>query len=645
VCGLTGFLELRRRRDAGELERIAGRMADTLQARGPDDAGTFVDADCGYAVGFRRLAIRDLSPAGHQPMASADGRLVIAYNGEVYNAAEIGAELEGRGVRFRGHSDTEVIVEACAAWGVEQTLRRLIGMFAIALWDRASRSLSLARDRLGIKPLYLGRVDETIFFGSQPRSFFPHPDWRAEIEPRSLASYLRWNHVPAPLSIFRGMGQLAPGTWARVQADGRIHRERYWSAEEAAARGQAEPLELSDAEAVEQLDALLRDAVQRRMLADVPLGAFLSGGIDSSTVVALMQAQSAHPVRTFSIGYHEDAHSEARFAKAVAQHLGTEHHELYVEPGHALGVVSRLPEWYDEPFADSSQIPTFLVSELARSGVTVSLSGDGGDELFAGYPRYAFARDMLRRVSRVPAPLRTPLATLVEGIPARVWTAASRLVPRRYRPAHLGVRLHAEAARLRAGGEERVYLGLLSHWDPAELCPDVPEPDDGWREGQLARCAPDFARRMQLVDQLGYLPNDILTKVDRASMAVSLEVRVPLLDHRVVEFAWRLPYHQLVRDGREKWLLRQVLARYVPTELVDRPKMGFGVPIADWLRGPLRDWAEALLDERSLRADGLLDPTPIRARWREHLDGVGDWQYPLWVILMFQLWKQRWIGA
>jgi asparagine synthase (glutamine-hydrolysing) len=645
MCGLTGFIDLRRQTPQDRLEDLARRMADTILHRGPDDGGVWADAEAGVALGFRRLSIVDLTAAGHQPMLSADGRHVIVYNGEVYNAEELRPELEARGVHLRGHSDTEVILEACAAWGVEPTLQRLVGMFAIAIWDIKARTLTLARDRLGKKPLYWGRIGSTVFFGSQPKSFFVHPDWRPEIDRDSLALYLRFNNVPAPRSIFRGLAQLSPGSLVVIR-EGAAQGRRYWSVADVAQRGVADRMAMDDDAAVEQLDHILRDAVRRRMVADVPLGAFLSGGIDSSAVVALMQAQSNVPIKTFSIGYDEKQYDEAPHARAVARHLGTEHHELYVRPQDAIDVIPGLSDYYDEPFADSSQIPTLLVSALARRHVTVALSGDGGDELFAGYPRYARGCEVTAAASQAPRAIRAFMRGAIRTVSPRGWDLAARLLPAAIRPANVGIRAHRLADLIDTGGEEALYRDFMTHWHhPETMLTAGREPVDPIWTGTLVRSVPNFLERMQLIDTMTYLPNDILTKVDRASMAVSLEARVPLLDHRVVEFAWRLPVRFKVRNGTSKWILRQVLYRYVPPALVERPKMGFGVPIDEWLRGRLRDWAEDLLSEKAMKSDGLFHPGPIHARWKEHLSGRANWQYQLWVILMFQAWKRRWLGA
>lgn len=636
MCGLAGFIDLGRSMPGAVLQRTAVAMADTIRHRGPDDGGVWADAAAGVAIGFRRLAIVDLSPAGHQPMVSASGRFVIAYNGEIYNAAELRAELEAKGTRFRSHSDTEVVLEACAAWGTEVAVRRFLGMFAFVLWDREDRSLSLVRDRLGIKPLYWGRHGQTIFFGSQPKAFFEHPSWRPEICRDTLAAFLRFSYVPAAASIFRGMAQLRPGHIGRVDNTGKFSEIHYWDIAGVARYGIAHRIELSDVEAIDHLEGLLQDSVSRRMIADVPLGAFLSGGVDSSLVAALMQAMGRQATKTFAIGFTDDDYNEAPYAKVVAKHLGTDHHELYVEPRHALEVIPRLQDWFDEPFADSSQIPTYLVSQLARQHVTVSLSGDGGDELFAGYTRYAQAEQMRGHAHCIPRLIREPMGGAL--------TAGLRLLPASLRARRTSRRLGELADLMRRSGEDRMYRALLTMWDdPVALAGAERETNSELWTGGLARTVPDFAERMTFIDTVAYLPGDILTKVDRASMATALEARVPLLDHRVVEFAWSLPRHMKVRNMQTKWLLREVLYRHVPKELIERPKMGFGVPIGRWLRGPLREWAEDLLSERRLRVEGLLDPEPIRARWEQHLTGEIDWQYPLWGVLMFQAWHERWI--
>ena len=642
MCGLTGFWDLRRETEPAALERLAWAMAQRQLHRGPDDGGVWTDAAAGIAIGQRRLAIIDLSASGHQPMVSADGNLVIAYNGESYNYRELRRELADAGTTCRGESDTEVILEGCRRWGVAATAERLIGMFSFALWDRQARTLTLVRDRMGIKPLYWGRHGDVVFFGSQPKSFTEHPAWRPEIDRDALNAYVRYMCVPSPYSMWRGLAKVRPGEIVTVHANGRVEQARFWDLRKTALAAIAAREPIDDDDAVEALDTLLRDAVKGRMIADVPLGAFLSGGVDSSTVVALMQAQSERPVRTFTIGFHKAAYNEAADAKAVARHLGTDHTELYLQPSDALDLVPNLPEWYDEPFGDSSQLPTLLLSQMTRKHVTVSLSGDGGDEVFGGYDRYGLAMGLWNGLTRVPRPLRSAAAAALCSVPPRAWDRLAMTMPRGMRPHLGGHKAHKLAAMLPSRSQSEIYRSLVSQWhDPSALVIGGREPPSEIWDETVVDDFPDFMDRMQWLDMMTYLPNDILTKVDRASMAMSLEARVPLIDHRVVEFAWRLPRHQKIRRGQKKWLLRQVLYKYVPRELIDRPKMGFAVPIVDWLRGPLRDWAEALLDERTLAAAGLFDTGLVRQRWREHLSGARDWHSQLWTVLMFEGWRQR----
>lgn len=640
MCGIAGFHAFGEESPEA-MDRCVRRMTDVLEKRGPDSEGFWVDPQQGIALGHRRLSIVELSPLGHQPMVSASGRSVIIYNGEIYNFTEIRAELEARGVRFRGRSDTEVLLEACEAFGIEKAVQRCIGMFTFALWDRHACTLYLVRDRLGIKPLYWGQGGNTFLFGSELKALRQHPDFAAEIDRDALAAYARYNYIPAPRSIYRGIRKLRPGCILSVRAGSEPVETPFWSMAEAVQRGRESRLTIGDKEATDELEALLRDAVGRRMVADVPLGAFLSGGVDSSTVVALMQAQSSRPVRTFSIGFHEDDYNEARHAAAVAAHLKTDHTELYVDSAQAREVIPLLPDMFDEPFADSSQIPTYLVSELTRRHVTVSLSGDGGDEVFAGYNRYTLARDLWRRVGWLRAPLRRAAAASIRAVSPAAWTRLFDIVPGSLRPPQAGDKLHKLAGVL-GGGPDELYRTLVSHWDePAVLVPGSREPDSPLSDPSVAALVPDQIERMQYLDTITYLPDDILTKVDRASMAVSLEARVPLLDHRIVEFAWRLPMRFKISNGETKWLLRRVLDRHVPRALVERPKMGFGVPIDSWLRGPLRDWAETLLGEARLRNEGFFNPAPIRQRWAEHLSGHRNWQYSIWTILMLQAWLER----
>ena len=620
------------------------RMGEAIAHRGPDDSGVWLDAYAGIGLSHRRLSVLDLSPAGHQPMVSGSGRYVIAFNGEIYNHLDLRRQLGDRA--WRGHSDTETLLAGFEFWGIEKTLQRAVGMFAIALWDRVDRSLILARDRMGEKPLYYGWQGTTFLFGSELKALKAHPAFQGEIDRDALALMLRHNYIPAPYSIYKGIRKLLPGTYLKLLMGKRegepVH---YWSVRGMAERGQAQPFAGSEAEAVMALEAHLLESIGLQMIADVPLGAFLSGGVDSSTVVALMQAKSSRPVKTFTIGFHEEGYDEAQHAKLVARHLGTEHTELYVMPKEAMNVIPRLPALYDEPFSDSSQIPTLLVSEMARRHVTVSLSGDGGDELFGGYNRYFWATNIWRRVGWAPQPMRAALAGALTALPPSAWNGVfrglSRFLPVGWRYANPGDKLHKLAEILAVRTPEEIYLDLVSHWkQPAEVVRGTHEPPTVLTDSAQWAGLPDFEQRMMYLDQMTYLPDDILTKVDRAAMGVSLETRVPFLDHRVVEFAWSLPLSMKIRHGQGKWLLRQVLNRHVPKELIDRPKMGFGVPIDVWLRGPLKGWAEELLDESRLQREGYFDPRPIRRKWTEHLTGGRNWSYYLWDVLMFQAWLE-----
>lgn len=623
-----------------------------MRLRGPDDGGAWVDAEAGIALGHRRLAIIDLSLEGRQPMHSSCGRYVIIFNGEIYNYLTIRHEVEqespGHAVPWRGHSDTEVALAAISRWGIEEAVKRFIGMFGFALWDRIERVLYLVRDRMGEKPLYYGRMGKSILFGSELKALRTHPDFNGEINRDALALYLRHNCIPAPYSIYREIYKLPPGTMLAVSGRDASFPVpvQYWSAREVAEQGIAEPFTGSTEEAIIALDGLLRDAVGLQMVADVPLGAFLSGGVDSSTVVALMQAQCDRPVKTFTVGFKEADYNESLHAKAVAACLGTEHTELYVTPAEAMAVIPKLPALYDEPFADSSQIPTFLVSELARRSVTVSLSGDGGDELFAGYNRYFWGRSIWKRLGWMPQSLRATAAAALTAVSPRRWdrvfNAAGSLLPSAIKQRTPGDKIHKLAEVLAVESPEAMYRGLASHWkDPASVVLGAREPPTALTDRHLWSNLPDFTQRMMYLDTVSYLPDDILVKVDRASMGVSLEARIPFLDHRVVEFAWRLPLSMKVRAGQGKWLLRQVLYRYVPKEMIERPKTGFGVPIDAWLRGPLRDWAEDLLDEKRLSEEGFFVPLPVREKWKEHLSGTRNWQYYLWDVLMFQAWVDQ----
>jgi asparagine synthase (glutamine-hydrolysing) len=645
MCGLAGFLSEKQLESA---ESLLQDMAGRISHRGPDASGYWHDDAAGVGLAHRRLSILDLSEAGSQPMQSASGRFVIIFNGEIYNHNDIRQRLQASSAAptWRGHSDTETLLAGFDHFGVEATIEMAIGMFAFALWDRQAGTLTLGRDRLGEKPLYYGWQGDTFLFGSELKAMRAHPAFKAVVNRGALSLFLRHAYIPAPYSIYEGIAKLPPGCLLVVS---RQQREpvlsRYWSGAAVAEDGVANPYARSDGHAVDDLEALLKDAVGRQMVADVPLGAFLSGGIDSSTIVALMQAQSARPVKTFTIGFHEEGYNEAEHAMAVAKHLGTDHTELYVTAAQAMDVVARLPDLYDEPFADSSQIPTFLVSQLARQHVTVSLSGDAGDELFCGYNRYQLTHKLWRKLSHVPLSARHLAAKALTSVSPDSWNriagAAGPMLPRAARVAHLGDKLHKGAGVLASETVDDLYLGLVSQWqDPASVVIDGAEPPTLLSANAPALAGLDDVARMMALDLLTYLPDDILAKVDRAAMGASLETRVPFLDHRVVEWAWRLPQAMKLREGQGKWILRQVLYRHVPRQLIERPKRGFSVPIDAWLRGPLRPWAEALLDESRLKKEGYFHPAEIRQKWQEHLSGRRNWQYQLWNVLMFQMWLE-----
>lgn len=648
MCGIAGFLDLLPYMRDIQSQKLAEDMANSIMSRGPDDLGSWCDPDAGIAIAHRRLSILDLSPAGHQPMRSACGRYMVVFNGEIYNHLELRHELErsGETLAWRGHSDTETLLAAVAAWGMESALKKFIGMFAFALWDCQTRTLTLARDRLGEKPLYYGWQGSTFLFGSELKALKVHPSFNAEIDRQALALFLRHNYVPAPYSIYRDIFKLLPGTYVLLRAGEREMKPKaYWSARLVAEVGQREFFPGTEMNAVEELQRLLSQSIAGQMIADVPLGAFLSGGLDSSTIVALMQAQSKRAVKTFTIGFLNEGYNEAEQAKAVARHLGTEHTELYVTPQEAMAVIPRLPVLYDEPFADSSQIPTFLVAQLARRHVTVSLSGDGGDELFGGYNRYSWATNIWRSVGCLPRSLRLALAGVLTGLPPQAWNAVfqglAKLLPTGWRYANPGDKLHKLAEVLPVRSQEEMYRNLVSLWkQPGKVVIGGNEHPFLLNDIANKPDLQDFSHRMMYLDLVSYLPDDILAKVDRAAMGVSLETRVPFLDHRLVEFAWRLPLSMKIRNGQGKWILRQVLYKQVPKDLVERPKMGFGIPLDVWLRGPLREWAEVLLTEDRLRREGFFNPAPIREKWAEHLSGRRNWSYLLWSVLMFQAWLE-----
>ena len=650
MCGIIGIVE--KNNSSKEWELRLKQMAESLYHRGPDDEGIWIDPDAGIGLAHRRLAIIDITEEGHQPMISASGKYVITFNGEIYNFKKLREELERMGCCFRGSSDVEVALAAIEAWGLEEAVEHFIGMFAFALWDRSERTLCLVRDRLGIKPLYYGMLGDAFMFASELKTFRKHPKFSGEINRDALSLFLRHNYVPTPYSIYQGINKLSSGCILKVFCtDGadasRPHiPEPYWSMDRVVQTAVRNPFRGSDDDAIQEFEELLRDSIRLRMIADVPLGAFLSGGIDSTSVVAMMQSESTRPIQTFTIGYWEQQYNEARFAKEIAAHLETDHTELYVTPEDALGVISRLPILFDEPFADSSQIPTFLVSQLARGNVTVCLSGDGGDELFGGYDRYFWGANVWKITNRSPRRIKEVLSRYVHRFNFKWLDSIVDNFRSSLKTTSLDSRLSDKIPKfvemLQADNVSEMYRVLISHWNqPEKVVIGSKEMTDYYMKGTAWEKLESVFHKMMYFDVTNYLPDNNLTKMDRASMGVSLEARVPLLDHRIVSFAWRLPLHMKIRNGKGKWILRKLLNRYVPEQLVERPKMGFGVPIDFWLRGPLREWAEELLNESRIRKENYFNPEPIRTMWEEHLSGERNWQYYLWDILMFQMWLEK----
>jgi len=645
MCSIAGFWDRSRSTGPDAMRCSVERMTRALAHRGPDGEGIWMDSVEGIALGHRRLAIVDLTADGAQPMDSHLGRFTIAFNGEIYNYRTLREELARLGHRFRGASDTEVMLAAIERWGVEKAIEHFNGMFAFAVWDSLERQLWLVRDRAGEKPLYYGMLGRTLVFASELKALRTYPDFAAEIDREALSAYTRRSFIQTPETIYKGVYKLPAGCMLTFEAGNSYTLpapKPYWRLREVVERAMTDRFKGSPIEAADELERLLSDAVGLRMVADVPLGAFLSGGVDSSTIVALMQTRSRKPVRTFTIGFDEASYNEAKQACMVAEHLGADHTELYVTPPEAMEVIPRLASIYDEPFADSSQIPTILVSELARRHVTVSLSGDGGDELFGGYMRYLWTEDIWRKTSWASHPARKAAARALTGLPVARWDRIFRTLnpwlPCAVRQRNPGEKLHKLAEVLNARSQEAMYAALTYHWKSAQsIVLGAPE-----FSGQPAGIpAGDFVERMMFADTMSYLPDDILVKVDRASMSVALEGRVPLLDHRLIEFAWRIPQAMKIRNGEGKWLLRQVLYRHIPRKLIERPKMGFAVPLDEWLRGPLRPWAEELLEERRVRSEGFFDPAPIRQKWTEHVTGTRNWQYHIWNVLMFQAWLEE----
>lgn len=643
MCGITGFISHNSMRN-DFMSAVINKMTDSLNHRGPDGSGIWIDDARGVALGHRRLSIIDLSEHGKQPMMSDCGRYILVYNGEIYNYDEIKKELdESESINWQSNSDTEVVLNAVKIWGLEKAINKFIGMFAFALWDKNESCLYLVRDRLGIKPLYWTCMNNNFVFASELKAFTLYPDLKLDLDLNSLASYMRHNYIPESQTIYKDVNKLLPGSYLVYKKNHEPNYKKYWDLKNFTGINH-KLKDISNEELIlAETERLLSDAVNKRMIADVSLGTFLSGGIDSSTVVALMQKNSMSSVKTFSIGFNEASFNEAQYAKDIAAHLGTEHTEFYISDKDAMDVIPLLADIYDEPFSDSSQIPTFLVSKLTREHVTVALSGDGGDEVFAGYNRYFFANNISKKLKLMTGPGRYLLKNIIENVSISSWDKLFELMPKKYSVPQAGDKLYKLASAI-SKNELDVYKHLVSHWDEIDsLVPGATCYDGIFSTDYSSQLKNGFVEAMQYIDTKTYLPDDILTKVDRASMAVSLEVRVPLLDHRLIEYAWSLPLSMKMKNGKSKWLLRQILNKYVPESLVDRPKMGFGIPIGQWLSGPLRDWAESLLDEKKIREQGVLNYEPIKLKWEEHLSGKRNWQYHIWDILMFQAWSERWL--
>ena len=649
MCGVNGFFNAHTNISA---HTVIAQMNTSIHHRGPDAAEVWSDENIGLVLGHLRLAIQDLSPAGAQPMLSACGRYVLAFNGEIYNHLQLRKQLinEGHLSAWRGHSDTETMLACFVAWGIEKTLQAMVGMFAIVLWDRKQKILTLAKDRMGEKPLYWGWQGQSLYFGSELKGLKSHPAFKTDINRDAITLLLRHNCIPAPYSIYQGIEKLRPGHWLQLPlADiekAKIARpQAYWRFNDIVEEGLAYPFTGSPEQAVDALESALMQSIGGQMQSDVPLGAFLSGGIDSSTVVALMQAQSSRPVKTFTIGFDNAGYNEATHAKAVANHIGTEHTELYIRPKDALSVIPNLSSIYCEPFSDSSQIPTFLVSQLARQHVTVALSGDGGDELFGGYNRYLMAQQVWSKIRKLPRPVRKLAASSLITLSPKNWDVLfnilSSVMPESLHLRTPGDKAHKLAGVLNIDSEQDFYQRLTTHWQhPTQLVIGSQEPATLISDSNCWPKTDSFQHAMMAMDAQTYMTDDVLVKVDRAAMANSLETRVPMLDHRIAKLAWRMPLDYKIRNGEGKWLLKQVLFRHVPRELIERPKMGFGIPLHNWLRGSLRDWAEPLLDENTLQQQGYFNPAPIRKMWKEHLTGAHNHQNQLWDVLMFQAWLE-----
>jgi len=643
MCGIAGFLS---KSQINDNEALLKNMGAEIKSRGPDDFGTWCDKETGIYFSHRRLSILDLSPLGHQPMASQSGKYQMIFNGEIYNHLEIRINLESEfgAIEWRGHSDTETILKSFELSGIKQTVISLVGMFAIAVWDIEMEVLSLCRDRIGEKPLYYGWHNDTFLFGSELKALKVHPSFKAGIDRKALSLFFKYSYIPAPYSIYTGIKKLIPGSILTVSLnDSQEKIEAYWTFKDVVEKKRIGNEAATETELVSRLDELLKISISSQMLSDVPLGAFLSGGIDSTTIVAIMQSVSSRPIKTFTIGFDDKKYNEAEHASQIAKFLGTEHTELYVKPQDILNVIPLLPAMYDEPFSDSSQIPTYLVAKLAKETVTVALTGDAGDELFAGYNRYLFASNIWSKIDKIPFWLRNIMVGVIQSLPPSKWDtvffALKFLLPSRYRIKNFGDKLHKASSILLSSDQNKLYNKLISHWSEFDNLVINATSSEDYDINQFESLS--SIEGMMALDTLTYLPDDILVKVDRAAMANSLETRVPFLDHRIIDFAWSVPMKYKIRDGKGKWLLRQVLNKYVPKELIERPKMGFGVPIDSWLRGPLKEWAEDLLDDKRIREDGLLNPEVIKVKWNEHISGIRNWQYHLWDVLMFQAWYRN----
>jgi len=658
MCGITGiFGNLRK----DELAISVQKMSSTLTHRGPDDAGTWINEESGIAFGHQRLSIVDLSSVGHQPMMSPCGRFSVIFNGEIYNHLQLRDKLNASAYKqsWKGHSDTETLVSAFSQWGIEKTLEQLVGMFAIAVWDTRIKKLYLIRDRFGEKPLYYGWSNNTFLFGSELKALRSYKGFNNEIDRNVLSLYMQYMYVPSPYSIFKDVYKLDPGCILEIDDSGKVQPpeqitssvfnakgisiKQWYSLSKIAKNSQNNLIE-DENEAIELLEKTLLESVQSQLISDVPLGAFLSGGIDSSVIVSLMQKVSKNPVKTFTIGFEESAFNEAIYAKDVAKHLGTDHHELYITASDAIEVIPSLPTLYDEPFADSSQIPTYLVSQLAHQSVTVSLSGDAGDELFGGYNRYLWGSRVWNKVKWIPPNLRSIVGGVIQKLPVSEWDKLGHSLPNKYRVSSMGDKAHRMAHRLKTVKNlDDMYHSLVTegYREESLVINDGLVLETKLDNYNIISSISESEQRMMLWDSLTYLPDDILTKVDRAAMGVSLETRIPFLDHRVAELAWRLPLEMKIKNGEGKWPVRQVLYKYVPRELIERPKAGFAVPVGQWIRGPLREWASDLLDEKRIQREGYFNPKLVKELWEQHLSGRHDWTPRLWAILMFQAWLEE----